>query len=350
MADVLTEADEVTPGWLTSVLRDYGALSSGHVKGVEIVTSRKTPPSVLTSLRVDYSSKVDGTPPERMFLKVPRQERLPSDGKEVLFYDRVGSEIQGISLVRCFHAKYEERTGKSHLLLEDVSQSHYTIAWPLSPDRDVACSAVQSLAGVHARCWQHPLLGSDFGEIDTELSMAPYYESKRADLPGFFDFLGDRISVDRKRSIERVFERAPDLWIQRIQSGRLTLVHNDAHAWNILFPRNPKKDAVYIIDWQTYEPSIGPFDLAYMIAGFWYPSVRHELESDVLQFYHNNLQAAGVEDYPWDDCFNDYRLSVAATVFHPIHHPIDYDGAWLWYPRFEKILSAYEDLGCAEIL
>ena len=102
MADVLTEADEVTPGWLTSVLRDCGALSSGHVKNVEIVTS-----------------------PERMLLKVPRQERLPSE--EVLFYDRVGSEIQGISLVRCFHAKYEERTGKSHLLLEDVSQSHYDL-------------------------------------------------------------------------------------------------------------------------------------------------------------------------------------------------------------------------------
>ena len=104
-----------------------------------------------------------------------------------------------------------------------------------------------------------------------------------------------------------------------------------------------------MLDWQFWHPTIGGTDLAFLIAR-WEPETRRALEAPLLRRYHAALLAHGVTGYPWSDCWDDYRLSVVlVSIFIPIWQCT----LWGWEPNLPAVataMSAYEDLGCEELL
>ena len=230
--------------------------------------------------------------------------------------------------------------------------------WPVPPTLSYCEMAVDCLATMHAKLWDHPQLGL-FGELPppriTEAEMRERLSESFASVDPFLDFLQDRISVQRNQLFRRVIHALPSLWVNRNarrptgQPG-YSLGHGDAHFWNFMYPKNPRTAPAYLIDWQSYEVSVPLIDLAYMIALHWYPERRARLERPLVRRYHDRLLAEGVEDYPWEECWEDYRRATLTMFLTPMFFWAADLHAAIWWPHLERICLAYDDLACGELL
>jgi thiamine kinase-like enzyme len=164
------------------------------------------------------------------------------------------------------------------------------------------------------------------------------------------DFLGDRLTMKRRKIYDEVLAGLPDLYTRLTLRSAYTVIHDDIHIGNVLYPRNSTIDRVRIIDWQTWHIDLAAKDLAHMMAVFWFPEQRRILERVLLRRYYDRLCEDGVTDYSWDQLLYDYRLCVIRKLFHPAwqwatgHHPN------IWWNHLERVMTAYEDLRCHELL
>lgn len=129
----------------------------------------------------------------------------------------------------------------------------------------------------------------------------------------------------------------------------MNVVHDDVHIGNFLYPHNPSKHKIRIIDWQTWNVDVAVKDLAHMMAYFWFPERRKRYERMLLQYYHERLQAYGITNYSWETLYDDYRLCVIRKLFHPAWQWEMGDTASKWWLHLERVMLAYEDLECAEL-
>jgi thiamine kinase-like enzyme len=247
----------------------------------------------------------------------------------------------------CYDAVYRANTETFHLLLEDLSATHFELEPPLPPLQPQCEQLVDVLAKIHAYWWDHPRLG-------LTISKFPTPESEREIIleiafPAFVDFLGDRLPGQRRKIYEDVMAAWPILTERLTTHTNLTLCHGDAHCWNFMYPRK-EPDTVRLIDWEALRVSLGTDDLAYMMALFWYPEHRAQVEQTLLRRYHHHLQSNGVGDYNWDDCWFDYRLSVMRMLFEPVWWWATKHPAFIWWDRLERVILAFQDLDCAELL
>src|SRR5687768_10314292 len=134
---VLADAAEAGPAWLTAVLGRAGGPAAPRVVAVE---ARANPAfnSSVTHLTLRYDRPGPGRP-DRLVLKLNR------DGwgeAEVGLYRLAMAAPRPVpALVPCYDAAYDPRTGASHCLLLDLSETH---AEPVSRDRAIALDGVPS--------------------------------------------------------------------------------------------------------------------------------------------------------------------------------------------------------------
>ena len=149
--------------------------------------------------------------------------------------------------------------------------------------------------------------------------------------------------------VERLLEQYSDVLKRRIaQTNAQTMVHGDAHLWNVLLPKDTSKEPIWI-DWQAWGVHFGAYDLAYMLGLHWFPERRHRFEKQLLESYLLELHLRGI-NYQLDDLTYDYRLQVAGHVFTPIVHWSMKVPAAIWWPHLDRAFSAFDDLDCHEIL
>lgn len=348
-SELITSLDYVTPAWLTRVLERNGVLNDAKVAEVTY-DSDETSFSIIAHLRISYTRKCDA--PTRLFLKFSKPDHsasTPECGWEVLFYQFVAPRTP-TSLLSCYDAAFSREQGRLHLLLEDVSSTHYHEPPSQLPPNLTNCELiVKALAHIHAAWWEQPpwdVIGTslpDQAEVDRRI------KDVRDRVVRFMDFLGDRLTAKGRDIYGDVLAALPDLYQRLKLPLAYTVIHDDIHLGNVLYPRDPNKDGVRIIDWQTWHVDLAPKDLAHMIALFWFPERRRNLEKPLLRQYHDQLCENGVTDYSWDNLWNDYRLCVVRKLFHPAwqwatgHHPN------IWWNHLERILSAYHDLNCREL-
>lgn len=359
MDDVITDVEQVTPQWLTRVLQEKGYLDQEKVTAVERKSSRQTVISNIHYLQIAYATDTSGQPPLRLFLKLSK-DGFDSDiaarfGKrEGEFYNVIAKSMNDPPSVACYDAAFSPDTGKSHLLLADLSETHFQTDWPLPPSKPHCEAVLNSLAKFHASWWDHPELGNSIGKFPSSGSIDEYVQSMEKKFAGFVDFLDDRLSAERRHLYERVLATAPGVWKARIRErsgGKdLTLIHGDAHFWNCLHPRQLDQAKPYIIDWQCWRIDTATDDLAYMIGLHWYPERRRALERNLLRTYHDTLLIYGVKNYGWEACWRDYRLSAIGNLFVPIWQWSAKLLPAIWWPHLERAMLAFEDLDCRELL
>jgi len=170
--------------------------------------------------------------------------------------------------------------------------------------------------------------------------------------PSFVDLLGDRLPVARCRLYEKVLSSWPFSRLsERLNERRgATLIHNDAHAWNFLYPRDPAHDRVCIIDWHEWGIGLGTNDLTEMIVLWWYPKRRALMEEPLVRRYHCQLMEHGVEGYDWEQCWDDYRLSAIRVLLYPVWMHAGGRPLTFWWPILERGMLAFQDLECIELL
>jgi phosphotransferase family enzyme len=336
--------------WLTDVLTRNGYLTSGEV--TEVAQKPRTfraSTSDFFDLEIKYHSNGAGVAPSRCLLKVSKPGLFQLGRNEAAFYELVRGTQQSKTLLTCFGTSVDNETESAVVLLEDKGDEYYVTEWPLPPQIDVCKQAVRQLAAVHATWWNSPSLQSAGFNRNNDAIVNLSNERSRRFLTLFFDALGDRISEPRRTIIELLHETYPRILKNRIDGTRTqTLVHGDAHFWNVLLPKDASKPPIWI-DWQTWGVDFAAFDLAYMIGLHWFPERRSRFEKDLLAVYLAELHQRGV-DYRADDLFYDYRLQIPAQIFRPMLQWYMKAPASIWWPHLDRWFSAFDDLDCHELL
>lgn len=356
--DAIVDPRQVTPTWLTQVLRDAGVLHAQRVSRIERHPLSASLTALTTQLRVEYSGVVGEDAPRRLLLKclTPpshadgfKQERFAEVGqREVGFYRLIAKQMTTLGtvpLVRCFDAGVAQAVGRTHLLLDDLSESHAVPPWPLPPTRTQREQAVETLARFHARWWEHPELGHSIGKMLEPEEIDAVVQDITTKYQEFARFLSDRLSLEGRELYDRLFATLRSSLIERSAQRRaITLVHGDGHWWNFLYPRDDSTARVYMIDWQSWQVGIGTDDLASLVGLNLDTDQRRAEQLALLKRYHATLLAGGVTGYSWRDCCNDYRESANRALAHPV-------GLWasgftpgIWWLRLNRIVRTCIDL------
>ena len=348
MKKVLTTVDEVTPEWLTSVLRVNGFLKQGEVISVQQILTKPLPLSVVSRLVVTYSS--DLTAPSQLFLKIANSAMLQGNAREVDFYRTVAMEMSSSSLICCYDAQYSDEFGGCHLLLEDLSQTHFQPESPLPPTPLHCKLAVESLAEFHATWWDHPRLDNGIGAIFNDEGLGEFLSDVEKNILRFVDFLGEQLSVDQRSIYDRLLASKEQIWGHLTDARGLTVTHGDAHWWNLLYPRDATKHRVCLFDWQLWHLDLGPRDLAFMIALGGYSDRMASIEPKLVRHYYDTLIRHGVKNYGWDDCWRDYRWSALRNLNIPVIQWSQGRSADLWQSNLARAMLAYDELRLFELL
>src|SRR5215475_8153405 len=152
---------------LTAALCKAGALPSGRVRGAEVISSVKKLRSHTFRLRLSYEGAAPCTP-DTIILKKGHLDDAgrPSyaNSNEIAFYRDVAPALPKQLVPGCFEVVAAADSTTWHLLLEDLTESHFIATeWPLPPTTSQCESIVQLLARFHAAWWDDPRLGVTVG-------------------------------------------------------------------------------------------------------------------------------------------------------------------------------------------
>lgn len=360
-----------TPAWLTASLRNVGMLQHGEVIAVDEQKSGAFN-SQLTFLRLHYSADASRNPPERVILKrnISTDWGIEAGAEEVKFYKLVASLPDHPPILPpCYAAEYDETSGDSYLLLQDLSETH---APPETRDQQISLvdavlspenmlRVIDTLAQFHAYWWQHPLLASGRLTVGywsrNEERLGLYLERRQRSWDSLIAAEADWLPTDIRQLYEWVFTRLPYHW-ERYLAPRftpqthLTVVHGDAYFANFLCPKPGENGTAYLLDWQSPVVDHAGHDLANLLATFWTPAQRHAeaREQMLLQRYYQTLCANGVTGYSWDALLTDYRSGLIYWLLVPVQDRYGGAGKDYWWPKMQCLVAAFRDWECAALL
>jgi hypothetical protein len=340
------------PSRLTEALRRCGALGAARVSGVTVANTIAKLRSRTLRLRLSYDGP-SGAAPDSLILKMGHLDSSGgpayANAREIVFYRDVAPSLPAGVVPCCFEAVESTETTPWHLLLEDLTDSHFfATEHPLPPSKAQCEGIIVAWAKFHAAWWDDPRLGTSVGAWPAA-KWEQYLPRFAGDLAGFTDQFGQIMAPDRIKFYERLLDQGPRL-LARLRARRdLTLVHGDAHWWNCFLPRDGGDD-VRLIDWEGWSINTATTDVAYMMAMLWYPEMRHRLERPLLDLYHATLLAQGVRGYDRQALDDDYRLSVLWLTLRPVGQAAFNIPPRVWWPNLERIFLAVDDLGCRNLL
>ena len=344
------------PSRLSEILRSSGALKSGEVIGVEpgAAISNRGLVSEVARLNVTYSPDATGDMPKALFMKASREDTHPelrdAARHEAEFY-RLAAQLSDLPIPRCYAAEADAGNGRSLLITEDLSDTHYSRALPIPPSNQECELIIDALARLHARLWGDAGLGVELGTRMTSDRARQEADRLVQTLPAFYDFLGDTLLPEQRRVYEGIVSSSflRSSFDRHIRLAGVTLIHGDVHTGNIMLPRNPACDDVKLIDWQLWGVGVAALDLAFLML-HWSTERRAALERPLLERYHTALLSHGVGGYTWQDCYDDYRRAVITMVLVPIgQFRRGLPSGVIWF-GLQDATAAFRDLRCAELL
>ncbi len=319
---IITDVNVLTPEYLTKIFVNNGYLTKGTIVKITCEKSLLSTGFHLHLVSLTFSEDVqEDKIVSSIIVKTPQQNmnKESSAKNEVDFYNLIAKSIKNETVPICFDAAFNNKTNQSHIILEDLSETHneYSFSkwWPVPPLKKYCESAVACLSEFHASLWDHKKIE----EIPNK-SFLGWLINKNQELELMLDFLGDRISDARREKFETVFSKFPELAKERKENGNMTIIHDDAHFCNFMYPKNidSKKYKTKLIDWEDWTVGIGTMDLAYMIGFYWSSERRKLMEKELIKKYHETLLHFGVKNYSWEDCWQDYRFSLFMNLYRVV--------------------------------
>jgi hypothetical protein len=301
--EILDSADDLTTDWLGRAL--------GHQ-----VTGFTVAPVGTGQMGSCHRIVLNGAAelPASVLLKLPSNDagtRTMVAGAyrtEVRFYTELVGTV-GIHTPQCFLATRVDDGGRFAMLLQDMTPS-------VQGDQIAGCTpemardAAVNLAGLHGPRWCDPTLLkveglTPSGPDDAALLASVYGPATET----FLDQLGDAISTETRATLLACVDVAEAWTLARAE--RFGLVHGDYRLDNLLFARaDDDVPPVATVDWQTLSLGLPARDLAYLLGTGLPVTDRREHERSLVAEYHADLLAYGVEDYPIELCWDDYRFAM----------------------------------------
>jgi len=313
--------DEITPAWLGERLH-----AAGHASAEVAAFRAQRIGTGQLGRCVRFSLELaagDADVPRTLVGKFPSDDpksrqsalTLRSYAKEVNFYRQLQARLT-IGTPRCYHAAIEGDGPEFVLLLEDLAPG-------VQGDQlagttpEVAHAAVLELVGLHAPTWgDASLRGIEWLGEPSQATVMIGRALYRAQLPGFLERYGPHLAPDEAGILAAVGDsEGPPFGLT---DAPLSLVHVDYRLDNLLIDASRMPPRIRAVDWQSITLGCGVSDVAYFLGAGLLPEVRREVETEIVRDYHAGLVAAGVADYPFERCFQDYRrgafVGFAVTV------------------------------------
>jgi hypothetical protein len=223
--------------------------------------------------------------------------------REVAFYNDFSTSMRG-SLAGCHLAVYDPAEGWFTLVLEDMVGA---VAGDqiLGSSQQQARLALRALAGLQAPILNDDSVGSrEYLSRPTLLTQALLSSV----LPDFLARHGDRIT-DEHAQVCRTFVAVADAW-DADRRAPLGLIHGDYRLDNLLFT----DDSCTVVDWQTVSWGPALRDAAYFVGTGLSDADRRHHERDLVRFYYDELVRGGVDDFSWQQCWDEYRRQTFASL------------------------------------
>jgi aminoglycoside phosphotransferase (APT) family kinase protein len=299
---------DITPEWLTEVLsRSLGA--EVIVRAVEVSPLGTGQMGSLHRVRIDYDGK-QGEAPASVAIKqaaVSPSVRAACAAMgiyeaETHFY-RDAARLFGDSVPHCFLAEIDSKTAWFTLVIEDF-EGRAKVGHPATDctvDRAAQVvvqlaarqAAVLGVTGIAALPWLDKPMGERM------------FASAAGALDRFLERFGDSLDDHQLRLFERFLPRAVD-WVRSWPNPQ-TLSHGDFRLDNLMFGVENQAAPLIILDWQTVKLAPPVLDVAYYLSSCLPPRILHVSQRELVREYHDALSAAGVGNYSFDQCWNDFR-------------------------------------------
>jgi hypothetical protein len=338
---------------VTAALHSVGADDGAEITKVDIIFSRELQVSTVHRLAVSYES--DGQQnPRTLFLKLCKP--LPLDStpvaarSEVDFYTTAAPQIGSPPLIRVYDAAFSSVSGESHLLMEDLTDTHSQPEQNTAPSSKKSRLAVEALAKAHARWSSSPQLGNGVGTVFGNDWLSQFIANLNKSVGEFIGSSAVALTAKQRIAYRVMLKAAPKIWGRLTDPCGLTVTHGDAHWWNFLYPDDATSDTVRIIDWQLWHIDLGARDLAFLLAHGGFAPPRPELEGDLLRHYHDVLITNAVTGYSFEKLHEDYRWSAIRNLNLPVIFRSQGKHSSTWKTALERSFDAFERLNCIDLI
>ena len=153
---------------------------------------------------------------------------------------------------------------------------------------------------------------------------------------------------------ERLSRHIPTIKSSLTEPPR-TIIHGDYRLDNCFLGTPVDSQSLVVFDWEFCARGRGTYDVATFISEAFSPQERRSEEIGLLRTYHSLLMGNGVQNYSFENCLRDYRLSMLEIfVFWIVvggYCDFEGDRATAYLHNFlERTNAAITDLDCAEFL
>lgn len=301
---------EITPGWMTHVLR-----GAGHDATVtEISGKRVGTGQVGESVRftLGYRGDPKGAP-ATVVGKFPSPDpdsratgvNFGNYIREVNFYRQL-ADTAGVTTPLCLHADVDPATSDFVLIMEDLAP-----AVPGDQMRGTSLDetrlVLEEAAKLHASHWNDDAMDDVSWLFETRA--AP--ERTAANLivtlwKGFRDRYGERIPADCVEIGEAITRNYN--YFKKGYKGPRCLTHNDFRPDNMMFGTAAGGYKLAVVDWQSIGYGCCMADVSYFMSGALKREERQAHEKELLTSYHRRLQELGVGGYTFEEMWRHYAL------------------------------------------
>jgi Ecdysteroid kinase-like family len=303
---VIERPDQLTPDWFATVLRTTASpVHVDRVTAEEVGTGQMS-----VTLRVRLEAHDGGARTVVTKLARPQIASGPlaraAYAKEVAFYTEL-APLLPVRTPRCHHAAIAADASAFTLVLDDLADSRAGDQIEGCPV-PAASAAVANLAALHGPTWcDEEIAGRPWLSSDPSLTA----EALAPLLVAAADQFGDRFAGELTTGERAVLDASREVLAPWMVAAAPTfaVVHGDYRLDNLLFPLDdPGKVAA--VDWQTVGIAQPGRDLAYFLGTCLSTDDRHNHEQELVARYHRHLGAHGVDDYPLEQCVDDYRAGM----------------------------------------
>ena len=310
--------DEITPEWLTQVLRESGVIGNAVIDSFELETLTGGSMGVVTRVRPSYKNG-DSEYPQTLICKLASADdelRIQRNNsgfaeRETKFY-REMSDRSSVRVPRVFFADHDNETGYKALLLEDMGHLRFQSSAEGCSFED-ALNVVRAAAGMHAKWWgDEDLLTHDwlvdYADSKDDQWIEPYLKDEHLDT--FLEISAKYLPAEFSNMFRKFAPKYSETR-ELLSRDPLTLTHGDFRVANLLFDDSVQgPESVVVVDWEAVGRSRGAYDIASFLGGALHAETRRLHEHDLLQTYHRGLIDNGVDGYSYDEFIFDYRVSL----------------------------------------
>ncbi|MDA1279236.1 MAG: DUF1679 domain-containing protein [Chloroflexi bacterium] len=356
--------DEITPEWLTQVLRESGALRKARIIASDAINIGFDQGAVaqVHRLELKYDKSTDDAP-KHVVAKLARDNHhempvlKPVHRREVNFYSQL-QDHAGIGSPNVYFAGFDEATGDFLLLFEDLSQFRAVDQADESSPED-SSAAMQALASMHSKWWDKDEIHgfSWLADHPTLLPANAISQGFPNNVEPFLKIADGHVPDGIETLCSKLIPRISEVWAE-LSSPPVSLNHGDFRLANMFFDDSAGDiSRVIAYDWQLVGRIRPADDVATYILNGFTPRTRAEVEDSLLTEYHDSLRDHGVHDYSHERFVDDFRLAllprmiirVNATVMASSGLRSSPEGRARLFATIER-LQALIDWNCEEVI